>query len=56
MANPARHAEVLQLSSPAGMVEGRRRLNVAVLGIPNSGKSTLVNQLVRGGGEHILIR
>lgn len=29
-----------------GSEEGRRRLAVSVLGIPNSGKSTLVNQLV----------
>ena len=54
MAKPVLHAEVLQKSSPAGVVEGRRRLNVAVLGIPNSGKSTLVNQLVEGGGGGVV--
>ena len=42
--NPLQHAEVV--SRGGGFGENRKRLRVAVVGIPNSGKSTLVNRLV----------
>ena len=42
--NPLQHAEVV--SRGGGLGENRKSLRVAVVGIPNSGKSTLVNRLV----------
>jgi len=39
--NPAIHRQLVEEGGRAG-----RALNVAILGIPNSGKSTLINQLV----------
>jgi len=42
--NPLQHAEVLKKGG--GLGEDRKRLRVAVVGIPNSGKSSLVNSLL----------
>lgn len=42
--NPLQHAEVVKKGG--GFGEDRRRLRVAVVGIPNSGKSSLVNSLL----------
>jgi hypothetical protein len=40
--NPYQHYEALRGSLPSNA--NSRRLNVAILGIPNSGKSTLINK------------
>ena len=42
--NPLQHAEVVKKGGGHG--ENRKRLRVAVVGIPNSGKSSLVNSLL----------
>ena len=42
--NPLQHAEVVRKGGGHG--ENRKRLRVAVVGIPNSGKSSLVNSLL----------